>query len=268
FASKKNYEELTTIPSAAAYYKGSFDLDKVGDTFIDMSTWGKGMVWINGHHIGRFWEIGPQQTLYMPGCWLKEGENEIIILDMDKPKELRLAGLEKPILDQLTGNGAYTHRKFDQELDLTGETPSYTGSFKPGHGWQHVDFGKKEKIRYFTIETLNTHGGDDYAAIAELEILGEDGKPVSRQHWKVAYADNEEVDEANNLATNVFDLQESTFWHTNYSKTKAKHPHHLVIDLGEEKVISGFSYLPRAEANKTGMIKDYRIYLKMEPFKF
>ena len=226
------------------------------------------MVWINGHHIGRFWEIGPQQTLYMPGCWLKEGENEIIILDMDKPKETRLAGLEKPILDQLTGNGAYTHRKFDEELDLTGETPFYTGSFNPGHGWQHIDFGKKEKIRYFTIEALNTHGGDDYAAIAELEVLGEDGKPISRQHWKVAYADSEEVDEANNLATNVFDLQESTFWHTNYSKTKAKHPHHLVIDLGEEKVISGFSYLPRAEANKTGMIKDYRIYLKMEPFKF
>lgn len=268
FVSKKNYKELTTTTSAGAYYKGSFHVDKVGDTFIDMSTWGKGMVWINGHNIGRFWEIGPQQTLYMPGCWLKEGENEIIILDMDKPKEIRLVGLEKPILDQLTGNGAYTHRKFDQELDLSGETPYYSGSFKPGHGWQHVDFGKKEKIRHFAIETLNAHGGDDYAAIAELEILGEDGKPISRQHWKVAYADSEEVDEANNLATNVFDLQESTFWHTNYSKTKAKHPHHLIIDLGEEKVVSGFSYLPRAEANKTGMIKDYRIYLKMEPFKF
>jgi len=176
--------------------------------------------------------------------------------------------LEKPILDQLTGNGAYTHRKFDQKLDLSGEKPFYAGSFKPGNGWQHVDFGKKEKIRYFTIEALNAHGGDDYAAIAELEILGEDGKPLSRQHWKVAYADSEEVDEANNIATNVFDLQESTFWHTNYSKTKAKYPHHLVIDLGEEKVVSGFSYLPRAEANKTGTIKDYRIYLKLEPFTF
>jgi beta-galactosidase len=268
FVKGRKFQKSSSPATGAAYHRGSFRVEKAGDTFIDMSTWGKGMVWINGHNIGRFWNIGPQQTLYMPGCWLKEGENEIIILDMDTPKDTRLAGLEKPILDQLQGNGAYTHRKFDQELDLSKEKVSYSGSFKSGNGWQHVDFGKKEKIRYFAIEALNSHGGDDYAAMAELEILGEDGKPLSRQHWKVSYADSEEVDEANNIATNLFDLQESTFWHTNYSKTKAKHPHHLIIDLGEEKVVSGFSYLPRAEANKTGMIKDYRIYLKMAPFKF
>ena len=57
-----------------AYYKATFKLDETGDTFLDMSTWGKGMVWVNGHAIGRFWEIGPQQTLYMPGCWLKKRE--------------------------------------------------------------------------------------------------------------------------------------------------------------------------------------------------
>ena len=37
-----------------AYYKSTFKLDKVGDTFLDMSTWGKGMVWVNGHAMGRF----------------------------------------------------------------------------------------------------------------------------------------------------------------------------------------------------------------------
>ena len=131
-----------------------------------------------------------------------------------------------------------------------------------------MKFNKKEPIRYFCIEALNSHGGDDYASMAELELLGEDGKPISRQHWKVVYAESEETEEANNIASNVFDLQESTFWHTNYSQTKAKHPHQLVIDLGEEKKITGFSYLPRAEANKTGMIKDYKVYLKLNrPFK-
>jgi len=268
FATGKKYEKYVSPVEGGAYYKGHFEVEKVGDTFIDMSKWSKGMVWVNGYNIGRFWEIGPQQTLYLPGCWLKKGNNEIIILDMDKPKEIKLAGIKKPILDKLTGNGAYTNRKFDQELDLSKEKPFYSGSFEAGNGWQHINFGKKEKIRYFTIESLNSFGGDDYAAIAELEILGADGKPLSRQHWKVAYADSEEVDAANNIATNVFDLQESTFWHTNYSKTKAKYPHQLVIDLGEEKEVSGFSYLPRAESNKTGMIKDYRIYVKMDPFKF
>lgn len=49
-----------------AYYKATFHLNKAGDTFLDMSTWGKGMVWVNGIAIGRFWEIGPQQTLLCP----------------------------------------------------------------------------------------------------------------------------------------------------------------------------------------------------------
>lgn len=130
-----------------------------------------------------------------------------------------------------------------------------------------MKFGKKVETRFFCLEALNAHDGKDFAAIAELELLGEDGKPVSRQHWKVIYADSEETDAANNIATNVFDLQESTFWHTNYSSSKPAFPHQIVIDLGEDKVITGFSYLPRAEAGKTGMIKDYKVYLKMQPFK-
>ncbi|HBX44370.1 MAG TPA: beta-galactosidase, partial [Porphyromonadaceae bacterium] len=120
---------------------------------------------------------------------------------------------------------------------------------------------------YFCLESLNTHGGDPYASIAELELSGEDGKPVSRQHWKVVYADSEETNDANNIASNVFDLQESTFWHTGYSTIAPPHPHQIVIDLGEDKAIGGFSYLPRPESGKPGMIKDYKVYVKKSPFK-
>lgn len=267
FAKNKQYKKEPNTAKHPAYYKGTFTLDKVGDTFFDMTNWSKGMVWINGHAIGRFWEIGPQQTLYMPGCWLKKGENEIIILDMASPSKPETEGLRKPILDVLRGNGAYAHRKLGENLNLTGETPVYSGTFKAGNGWQHIKFGKEIDTRFFCLEATSSHGGDDYAAIAELELLGQDGKPVSRQHWKVVYADSEELDAANNVATNTFDLQESTFWHTNYSSTNSKHPHQIVIDLGEDKKISGFSYLPRAESNKTGMIKDFRVYIKTSPFK-
>lgn len=45
---------------------------------MDMSQGGKGAVWVNGKSLGRFWNIGPQQTLYLPAPWLKEGENEIV----------------------------------------------------------------------------------------------------------------------------------------------------------------------------------------------
>lgn len=267
FAKNKTYKKEPNTAKHPAYYRGTFTLDKIGDTFFNMMNWSKGMVWVNGYAIGRFWEIGPQQTLYMPGCWLKKGENEIIILDMASPEKPETEGLRKPILDVQRGHGAYAHRKLGENLNLTGETPVYTGAFKSGNGWQHIQFGKTIDTRFFCFEALSSYGGDDYAAIAELELLGEDGKPVSRQHWKVVYADSEELDAANNVATNVFDLQESTFWHTNYSTTKPKHPHQIVINLGEDKKITGFSYLPRAEANKTGMIKDFKVYLKMEPFK-
>lgn len=268
FAKDKNYKKSTNKLKHPAYYRSSFTLTKTGDTFLDMSNWSKGMVWVNGHAIGRYWEIGPQQTLYVPGCWLKEGINEVIVLDMASPKETISQGLRQPVLDVLQGrSAAYAHRKFGEELDLSNEIPFFEDSFDRGNGWQHISFGKQDKVRYFCLEALNSHGGDNYASMAELEILGEDGKPISRQHWKIVYADSEETELANNIASNVFDLQESTFWHTNYSTTKARYPHHIVIDLGEDKVVSGFSYLPRPESDKPGMIKDYKIYLKKNPFK-
>ena len=268
FAQNKKYEKRDNTEKYPAYYRGTFTLDKVGDTFLNMMNWSKGMVWINGHAVGRYWEIGPQQTLYVPGCWLKEGDNEVVILDMAGPVKAETEGLEQPILDNLRVHGAaYAHRKVGENLDLTEETPVYEGTFKPGNGWQHVKFDKEVPTRYFCMEALNAYDGKDYAAIAELELLGTDGKPLSRQHWKVVYADSEETEEANNIATNVFDLQESTFWHTNYSTAKQKFPHQIVINLGEDKVVTGFSYLPRAEAGKTGMIKDYRVYIKKNPFK-
>ena len=66
-----------------------------------MRSWGKGLVWVNGHNLGRFWNIGPQQTMYVPGPWLRSGNNQVVILDLLGPEKPVVAGLEKPILDQL-----------------------------------------------------------------------------------------------------------------------------------------------------------------------
>ncbi|GHU73146.1 beta-galactosidase [Bacteroidia bacterium] len=279
FAKSRNYKEnanrrdAINRVSTPAYYRAYFNIDKIGDTFIDMSNWKKGMVYVNGHNLGRYWEIGPQQALYLPGCWLKKGKNEIIVLEMVPSgrdvacNALTISGVRQPILDVLRGNGAYKFRKQDETLDLSAEKPVYSGSFRTGNGWQKIQFKQAIETRYFCLEALNSYSKDDFASIAELEILDVEGKRLSRQHWKVIYADSEEVDDANNAATNVFDLQESTIWHTAYSVTKDKFPHQIVIDLGENKVIGGFEYLPRMEADKLGMIKDYKIYLKTSPFK-
>lgn len=53
------------------------------DTFLRLDGWGKGVVWLNGHNLGRYWEIGPQRALYVPGPWLRDGQNEIIVLETE-----------------------------------------------------------------------------------------------------------------------------------------------------------------------------------------
>ncbi|WP_295769011.1 beta-galactosidase [uncultured Mucilaginibacter sp.] len=80
--------------------KGSFTLNKVGDTYLDMTAWGKGMVWINGHNLGKYWSIGPQQTVYVPQEWLKKGSNNVTVLELTKPGKQKLKMVERPILDQ------------------------------------------------------------------------------------------------------------------------------------------------------------------------
>jgi len=55
------------------------------DTFLDMSTWSKGSVFVNGFNLGRYWNVGPQQTLYVPAPILKTGENTVIIFEQIKP---------------------------------------------------------------------------------------------------------------------------------------------------------------------------------------
>lgn len=264
FVQDKRYKNGTaqTMP---AYYRTTFRLDKVGDTFLDMSTWGKGMVWVNGLAIGRFWEIGPQQTLFMPGCWLKEGENEIIVLDLKGPEKASIRGLKKPILDWLRNEGASTHRKEGEQLDLSRETPVAEGTFVPGNGWQEVCFDRQSIGRYFCLEALSAQKGKKIAAIAELDVLDADGKPISREKWRIRYADSEETRSGNCTGDKVFDLQESTYWMT---VAKDAYPHQLVIDLGGDYTVTGFRYLPRAEKGYPGMIKDYRVYVKGEDFQY
>lgn len=85
----------------AGYFRTHVKVSKVGDTYLDLSSWSKGIVWVNGHCLGRYWNVGPQQALYLPGCWLKKGDNEVIILDIVGPKNAVTEGLTAPVIDQL-----------------------------------------------------------------------------------------------------------------------------------------------------------------------
>lgn len=264
FAESKKYAEGEKL-DAPAYYRATFELDRVGDVFLDMQTWGKGMVWVNGKAMGRFWKIGPQQTLFMPGCWLKKGKNEIIVLDLLGPEKATVSGLKKPILDMLRAEAPATHRTKGQNLNLKGEKSVAVGELTAGNGWQEVKFGKTVAGRYFCLEALSAQDGKDNAAVAEFYLLDENGKPLPRQHWKIEYADSESTSWGNFTADKIYDLQESTYWST---RDGDKYPHRFVINLGEDVKVSGFRYLPRAEESYPGMIKKYKAYVKSTPFNF
>lgn len=67
-----------SLPSIPSLYRGILGItDKPKDSFLYMKGWTKGVVFINGHNLGRYWNLGPQETLYLPAPWLRKGENEV-----------------------------------------------------------------------------------------------------------------------------------------------------------------------------------------------
>lgn len=93
FASSRNFQKSDN-EKRPGYYRTTFTKTGEGDFYLYMGAWGKGEVWLNGKSLGRYWHCGPQYTLYVPGCWLKEGENEIIILDLIGPTEPTIKGID------------------------------------------------------------------------------------------------------------------------------------------------------------------------------
>ena len=246
----------SNTPSKIGYYKATFKLKKTGDTFLNMETWGKGQVYVNGHALGRFWSIGPQQTLYCPGCWLKKGDNEIVVLDVVGPKDPVVWGQTKPELDKLQLEKSAKHNNIGDKPDLNSATPIAKGALKSGNGWQTIKFDASATGRYVAIECLDTHDGKP-VAIAELYLQGSDGKRLSRDQWEVKYANSENL-QGNHTGDKAFDLQESTYWQIEKDATA---PHLLVIDLGKAQTLTALEYLPRMEQGAPGSVKEYKLFV-------
>jgi beta-galactosidase len=244
-----------------AFWRGSFTLDKTGDTFLDLHSWGKGDLWVNGHCLGRYWNIGPSQTAYLPGCWLHAGTNDVMILDLLGSTNHAVAGLEKPVLDELRPELDFSksHRPA-VKLHLTPDTVAHTGAFAPGGDTQEIKFAAPATGKFFCLESLNAHDGQPYAAVAELDLLDASGAPISHNGWTIAYVDSEERNAEDGTAENAIDGQTANYWHTEWKDASPGHPHRLILNLGQPQTISGFRYVPRQGAGG-GRIKDYRIYV-------
>ena len=147
-------------------------------------------------------------------------------------------------------------------LELDAADPVATGQFPDGSERQEVRFDKPARGRYFCLESLSAHDGRPYAAVAELDLIEPSGKLLSREGWKIVYADSEEHEFEDGSAENAIDGNPATYWHTQWSSSSPPHPHHLVLDLGQSRLIAGFRYLPRPGKGLVGgRIRDYHIYV-------
>ncbi len=262
----KPTNKMRGLQSKAGYYRGYFNVSKVGDTFINMEAFGKGQVYVNGHALGRFWKIGPQQTLYLPGCWLKKGKNEVIVLDVVGPKgEAGKPGStvaptafcqDHHELDKLNLEKSNKHNEPGHRMDLNSVTPAAQGELKAGNGWQTIKLDKPVTGRYFAIQAESTHSGDSQIAIAEVYLQDAAGNRIDRNNWVAYYADSEK---GNSTLDKMFDLQESTYWQT---EKGANFPHLGIVDMGKEVTVSAFEYLPRAEQGAPGSVKTFKLYIK------
>ena len=252
----------STPAQGPAFWRGSFDLTNTADTFLDLGTWGKGVVWVNGRCLARYWNIGPTQTAYLPGAWLKKGKNEIVILDLSGPTAPRIAGLEKPVLDQLRPELDFSNSQASRtKLFLQGIEPVLKSTFPAGGEMREIKFPQPVSGSQFCIESLSAHDGKKFAAIAELDLLDPAGQPISHQTWTIAHASSEELAGEDGSASNAIDGQTSNFWHSAWKNSEPAHPHRLVIDLGAKTRIGGFRYTPRAGNDMPGRIKDYQIFI-------
>ncbi len=258
---------LTYTPAPATggpgFWRATLKVEQPGDCFLDLRPWGKGFVWVNGHNLGRYWNIGPQQTMYVPGPWLKAGDNEVVILDLLGPQAPIVGALDHPILDELRPVLDFARgKRREVKLAATFPAPVLAAAFAPGSALQEVRFAAPARGRFFCLETLSAHDGGPDASAAELTLLDAAGAPLSTEGWTIAFVDSEEREAEDGLAENALDGQTANAWQTRRDSAKPAHPHRLILDLGRTREVGGLRYMPRqGGAEVTGRIRDYRIFV-------
>ena len=237
-------------------WRGAFRVDEPADTFVDMRAFNKGIVWVNGRNLGRYWKIGPQHTLYLPGCWLKKGTNEIVVREMLHPfGEPTVTLLDKPILNELHPEADFTIVKREWSKFGGGEQIA-SGTFPNTDAAQVVMFGKPERGRFFTFQVVSTYDPKNLAAIAEFDFLGAVGNPLTSLDVRVSGVDSEEEVREDGVAENAIDGQVETFWFTE-SRTL---PHWIEFGIPVNAETYGFRLTPRPRT--AGRIKDWCLFAR------
>ena len=151
--------------------------------------------------------------------------------------------------------------------DITVEPPLATDG---GNNAKPIDDGyyevkvKPASARYVRIVAVSEVNGAGWASMAELEVIGADGKNLSRKQWKVHKASLFETKHIYGRPELVFDGDRKSWWHSPWIGGIIPHPHEFQIDLGEEQPVTGIRVLPAVLVNNNGMIRDYELYFSKD----
>ncbi len=227
------------------------------DSWLDMSAWSKGMVWVNGRNLGRFWSIGPQQTLFVPGCWLRPGDNEITVLDFFGPRSgASLVFTDRPVLDRLDLESDF-NRVSRPLKSFPGGTEAASGSFPSSDSPQVVMLPAPVRGETFTLQALSVHDRKSLAAIAEFDFLDAQGNPMTSLDIEICGVDSEEEVREDGTGENAVDGQMQTVW---LSSSRSL-PHWISFRVPAKAEIHGFRCTPR-QGGDSGRIKDWKFFVR------
>lgn len=257
------------LADGPAFFKGTFVMDSVGDCFVDTRGWGKGAVWVNGRSLGKYWEIGPQQTLYLPAPWLKKGKNEIVVFAMENTGKRTIQGLTEPILDSL-GNDPNAVQRPKRDLSKTPIMEPgdiiLSGTMTAADGWQRFDMENTATLRHLGLEIASSYDST-YSCLTEIELLDENGKPLKKDNWKVVYVNTEEAQGNEGYAEHLFDGDLKTYWHSQWQGKHLPFPHRVIIDLGEISTVKAVR-LRQRDPKMAGNVKEFTVYGRPQFFLF
>lgn len=257
----------TNSTGVGTFLKGTFNLDSLGDTFLDMRSFVKGAAWINGHSLGKYWNVGPVRTLYVPAPWLKKGKNELIVFLYEPCDTRTIDALGEPILDQLGVDKCRASsfaRPNTKEPKLESGDIVLVDSLCQSNDWQKFDFKQSTTLRHLCIEF--TDGWQDaLASLREIELLDKNGEPIDKSRWQVLYVSSEDLTMNKGIAENAIDGDPSTLWITS-GKQGQVYPYRLVVDLGQIVSAHGIRLLSRTGAWMSGQSKGFTVYARPQFF--
>ncbi len=158
--------------------------------------------------------------------------------------------------------------------DPEGHPLSYRWTFGSGSGLADSRLQNPGLVRFNFPGTyvVTLHAADNKGLVdstpATRTITVEGWQPLSRAGWTLHYTDSQELASGSwgpaTPATNAFDGNPSTFWHTEWFSTIAPLPHELQINLGATHDLAGFTYLPRQDGVSNGKITHFEFYLSTD----